>query len=257
MTVHAMESAVWQADDAVHLALALSATPQHGLPLDVQVLDDVLQVLILPSWDSGQDTTLTSLMVRYAMNVNAGATLSTEDARRGFLEHMGMSVEQYVADAVRNGMVQQALEELPPPHPQYAQLQAELAAIRADEGESAEAKVENQYTRVVRPEGNPVAAQLLEKYFRPEDTLWRGMGSIPQSGLMLRPEYSDYDVLRTHPVDIAPVEDTAGCKCGQVLQGLMSPGECPRFAKDCSPQNPVGPCMVSQEGACHTHFLYK
>lgn len=119
-----------------------------------------------------------------------------------------------------------------------------------------EAKVENQYTRVVRPDGNPVAMRYLKKYFQPADSLWRGMGLIPRSGLELRPEFQDYDVLHMYPVDIPDVEDLAGCKCGQVLQGLISPGECPRFAKDCTPQNPVGPCMVSQEGACHTQFLY-
>jgi len=111
------------------------------------------------------------------------------------------------------------------------------------------ASVKNQYTRVVRAEGNPHAQALIEKMFTACDMTWRGFGEIAQSGLAIRKEFAAWDAASI-PVDVEPAREHPGCRCGEVLRGIIRPQECALFGKVCTPENPRGACMVSSEGAC-------
>ncbi|MCK4718150.1 MAG: hydrogenase formation protein HypD, partial [Thermoplasmata archaeon] len=124
-----------------------------------------------------------------------------------------------------------------------------------------EARLENEYTRVVRPEGNPRAIHLMEEVFRPTNVAWRGFPVIPESGLGLREEYAAWDARKKFADVLKPLEgqefkEHPGCKCGDVLRGVMEPDECPLFGKGCSPTSPLGPCMVSFEGGCAIAYKY-
>ncbi len=117
-----------------------------------------------------------------------------------------------------------------------------------DEGRN---EVENEYERFVKTEGNQKAKKLMENVFKPVDDIWRGFPVIPDSKLELRKEYEDFDARENFDLKIERKEDFAeGCRCGDVLKGLIDPPECPLFLDECSPESPVGPCMVSAEGAC-------
>jgi len=113
-----------------------------------------------------------------------------------------------------------------------------------------------QYRRVVRPEGNPQALSLLEEMFEVEDTIWRGIGSIPQSGLKIREQFGNLDAAKQIEVEIPPSVEPKGCICGLILQGLKKPVDCPLFAVHCTPESPVGACMVSSEGTCAAYYKY-
>lgn len=117
--------------------------------------------------------------------------------------------------------------------------------------------VKNEYKKLVRREGNPVALEIIRDVFVEKDDLWRGMGLIPLSGLDLREEYSDFDITKEYPLIYSNYQCKNGCKCGEVLKGRINPRECPLFEKVCNPENPVGPCMVSSEGSCAAYFRYK
>ncbi|HYH03956.1 MAG TPA: hydrogenase formation protein HypD [Bacillota bacterium] len=117
-------------------------------------------------------------------------------------------------------------------------------------------EAENQYRRGVKPEGNPRALQLMAKYFETADSAWRGFDNIGRSGLNLRPEYRNWDALYSIPVEMVTSQPVKGCCCGQVLQGIITPRQCQLFGNACTPQTPVGPCMVSGEGACLAHYRY-
>ena len=122
--------------------------------------------------------------------------------------------------------------------------------------ERGEARVENQYRRAVSPQGNPRAKALLEDVFEPCDSVWRGFGFLPGSGLELSPHYGYFDAERRF--DIGPVDgrEPPGCLCGDILRGLKRPPDCPHFRRACSPKNPVGACMVSSEGTCAAYYKY-
>ena len=118
------------------------------------------------------------------------------------------------------------------------------------------ADIEIAYTRGVMPQGNPVALAAIDEVFETCTSTWRGLGDIPGSGYHIRERFSDYDAeLRFQP-DVEPTQDPKGCRCGDVLRGIMPPDECPLFRKVCTPENPVGPCMVSSEGSCAAYFRY-
>jgi hydrogenase expression/formation protein HypD len=119
-----------------------------------------------------------------------------------------------------------------------------------------ERRVENGYTRAVRREGNPKARAVMEELLEPEDALWRGLGRIPGSGLRLRPGYAALDAARRFSLPEPANVEPPGCGCAQVLQGRMLPRDCPLFARRCTPETPVGPCMVSSEGSCAASFRY-
>ena len=118
------------------------------------------------------------------------------------------------------------------------------------------AEIEIAYARGVNPEGNPVARAAIDEVFETCDATWRGLGEIPGSGYRLRPEFAAFDaVARFRPV-VEPTREPRGCRCGDVLRALMTPAECPLFRTVCTPENPVGPCMVSSEGSCAAYYRY-
>ncbi|MGE5578054.1 MAG: hydrogenase formation protein HypD [Syntrophothermus sp.] len=130
--------------------------------------------------------------------------------------------------------------------------------------EAGEARADNQYRRAVSEEGNRAAQELITKFFHPVDASWRGLGMIPNSGLALREEFGQFDAGQLEAaVEIlrwrknSPSYDISGCACGGVLKGLILPTECRLFGEACTPANPVGPCMVSTEGACAAYFKYE
>jgi len=117
------------------------------------------------------------------------------------------------------------------------------------------AEIVNNYPYVVREEGNPGAWKLAEKYFMPVDMAWREIDVIPKSGMDFCPEYAHFDAKKRFPVTVGKPKPTA-CRCGEVIRGLIEPEECPLFGKACTPAHPIGPCMVSSEGACAAHYKY-
>lgn len=121
------------------------------------------------------------------------------------------------------------------------------------EGRSA---VEIQYSRFVSREGNPKAQALLEEVFTPGDAAWRGIGVIPGSGLEIAPKYAAFDAAKAIAVEVEAAREPQGCLCGEVLKGKVAPFDCPLFGKACTPENPVGACMVSSEGSCAAAHKY-
>ncbi|WP_339945136.1 hydrogenase formation protein HypD [Thermodesulfovibrio sp.] len=117
-------------------------------------------------------------------------------------------------------------------------------------------KIEIQYRDAVKPEGNPKAVEILYRYFEPCDSNWRGIGVIPNSGLRLKEEFLHRDALRLFDTPEIKSVEPRGCQCGLVLRGIKNPPECPLFAKKCTPENPVGACMVSSEGSCAAYYKY-
>jgi hydrogenase expression/formation protein HypD len=115
---------------------------------------------------------------------------------------------------------------------------------------------ENVYPAVVNDVGNPVALDLFKRVFFTADVPWRALGVIPQSGFELAPAYKRFDPLRRFDIELAEDEDHPGCRCGEVIQGKVEPGECALFAKACTPLAPIGPCMVSTEGTCAAWYKY-
>jgi hydrogenase expression/formation protein HypD len=122
--------------------------------------------------------------------------------------------------------------------------------------EQEQAFVEIQYTRVVRDEGNPVALSKMDQAFQQDGALWRGLGWIPESGCRLRDPFSSMDA-RGIEAEVEPSKEHPGCLCGEILQAVRTPPECPLFKTVCHPDHPVGPCMVSIEGACFTYFKFQ
>lgn len=121
----------------------------------------------------------------------------------------------------------------------------------------SEARVENAYKRAVRKEGNTTAQKIVNEIFRGADSGWRGLGVIPQSGLILRDEFTDFDAEKRFDIKIDPVVEHPGCRCGEILCGTINPPECTNFGTNCTPESPLGPCMVSSEGTCAAWFKYR
>jgi hydrogenase expression/formation protein HypD len=128
-----------------------------------------------------------------------------------------------------------------------------MIAVQISKGES---KVENNYARVVRHEGNPKARAFISTYLEPADAQWRGIGNIPGSGLSLRKEFWSFDSEKRFGLNVDYKISSGKCRCGDVLKGKISPEECPLFAKVCTPSKPAGPCMVSSEGTCSASYKY-
>ncbi len=118
------------------------------------------------------------------------------------------------------------------------------------------AQVYNQYSRAVREEGNKLALDLMDEVFEKEDSAWRGIGIIPESGLKIKKEYLGYDAKERIFVQVEKSREPRGCLCGLVIQGKKTPLDCPLFATKCTPQFPIGPCMVSSEGSCQAYYKY-
>lgn len=118
------------------------------------------------------------------------------------------------------------------------------------------AEIEIAYSRGVMKEGNPVALAAIEEVFETVDATWRGLVVIPGSGYAIRDEYKEFDAFARFSPEVEPTQEPKGCRCGDVLRGIMAPNECPLFRKVCTPENPIGPCMVSSEGSCAAYFRY-
>lgn len=119
------------------------------------------------------------------------------------------------------------------------------------------AGVENLYRRAVKEEGNVVAQAVMERYFERMGACWRGIGYVPYSGLRLFPDYGEFDAEKKFPVNVPPPCEREGCLCGDIITGMALPETCPHFDRECTPSSPVGPCMVSSEGACAAHYKYR
>ncbi len=125
--------------------------------------------------------------------------------------------------------------------------------------EAGIAQVHNTYGRGVRAAGNPAAQALLAKVFEVSEAEWRGLGRVPASGLALCGRFRRFDatpLLEGHSLEPAEAREPAGCRCGEVLRGVLDPTRCPLFGRVCTPDQPVGPCMVSSEGSCAAHYRY-
>jgi len=118
-------------------------------------------------------------------------------------------------------------------------------------------KVEIEYSRVVHTEGNVKALALLNQVYERADANWRGFGVIPQSGLVVKDAFSSYDGIKKFDLPTPKASTPQGCRCGQVLKGMITPRECPLFATRCTPTDPVGACMVSSEGTCAAYYKYE
>lgn len=116
--------------------------------------------------------------------------------------------------------------------------------------------IENAYPSGVRAGGNPLARKMIDKYLIPRRDIWRGLGEIDGSGLGIREEYAEYDAERKFNIKYVKSEKGNPCRCGEVIRGKLKPCECPLFGRACIPENPVGPCMVSGEGACAAAYKY-
>jgi hydrogenase expression/formation protein HypD len=133
-------------------------------------------------------------------------------------------------------------------------LQSILMLIR--QHESKKATVEIQYTRAVKPGGNVKAKHILSQVFKPCDAWWRGLGVLKESGLKPSPSYCHFDASEVFNLNTSEPADPPGCRCGDVLKGMLKPSDCKLFRTLCSPSNPLGACMVSSEGACQSYFRY-
>lgn len=122
---------------------------------------------------------------------------------------------------------------------------------------SGKAKVENQYKRVVRKSGNKRALDLVHEVFYIKDSEWRGIGILPASGLALNKKYSVFDAEKTFRLSAIKTRPDKGCICGSVLKGIKTPFDCRLFSKKCTPDNPIGACMVSSEGTCAAYYRYQ
>lgn len=119
------------------------------------------------------------------------------------------------------------------------------------------ATVEIEYSRSVTEDGNRLAQQLIAEVFEECDAVWRGIGIIPGSGLAIRPQFARWDAGKVFAVRFRESRPHPGCRCGDVLRGVLTPPDCKLFATVCTPSNPVGPCMVSSEGACAASYRYE
>ncbi|GLI38174.1 hydrogenase formation protein HypD [Geobacter hydrogenophilus] len=121
---------------------------------------------------------------------------------------------------------------------------------------AGESRVETQYSRVVRPEGNRKAQEVIREVFTPCDAPWRGIGVIPGSGLRIADAYAAFDAEKAISVAVEETREHAGCLCGEILKGKVTPADCPLFGGACTPESPVGACMVSSEGTCAAAYKY-
>lgn len=122
--------------------------------------------------------------------------------------------------------------------------------------EKGESSVLNTYPRTVTWEGNKAAIDMMEKVFETSPARWRGLGTIPGSGLAIRPEYGDFDARHAFDINVPEHPFPSGCRCGEIIRGVIKPTDCSLFREACTPAHPVGPCMVSSEGTCSACYLY-
>ena len=131
----------------------------------------------------------------------------------------------------------------------------------ANQVKEGRAEVENEYVRVVHPEGNPLALKAMKDAFEPADVVWRGFPIIKASGLAVRRKLERHDARKRYEDILGPVQEkeyheAKGCRCGEMLRGIAKSEDCPLFARGCTPNTPIGPCMVSREGSCYISYRY-
>ncbi|MER2602741.1 MAG: hydrogenase formation protein HypD [Candidatus Competibacter phosphatis] len=161
---------------------------------------------------------------------------------------IGTRAYEFVATEYRRPLVIAGFEPLDV-------LQSILMLVR--QINAGEARVENEYTRAVGPEGNRKAQQWMDEVFEVHPSFeWRGLGELPNSALAIRPAFADWDAERRFAVPTIKASDHKACACGEVLRGIKRPEECKVFASACTPDHPLGSCMVSAEGACAAHYHY-
>ncbi len=129
-------------------------------------------------------------------------------------------------------------------------------AMVLDQKRTGRAEVENEYSRVVTASGNGKARDVIGRIFERSDAEWRGIGFLPGSGLAIREEYASFDASARFGLPIPAPTAVGACRCGDVLKGKITPDACPLFGTACTPDGPVGPCMVSTEGTCAAHYKY-
>ena len=122
--------------------------------------------------------------------------------------------------------------------------------------EAEQYKVEIAYRRGVKPEGNKQAKLLMDTVFEVSEANWRGIGVVPLSGLRLRKRYERFDAEKNFDINPGPSSEAKGCICGSILRGVSTPLDCKLFGHSCTPEHPLGPCMVSAEGSCATYYHY-
>ncbi len=122
--------------------------------------------------------------------------------------------------------------------------------------ETGNPELANGYHRAVTFDGNPKAQAVLQKVFETADANWRGLGVIPLSGLKIRKEFAAFDAQKVLGIELGETKDPKGCGCGEILLGLKTPPECPLYKRECTPLQPIGPCMVSSEGTCAAYYRY-
>lgn len=133
-------------------------------------------------------------------------------------------------------------------------LQAILMLVAQNESKAP--GLVNAYARAVAHAGNPKARAIMDQVFEKADALWRGIGHIPDSGMVLRESFYNFDAAKKFDMSVPDTREPAGCNCGRILMGLTRPDQCRLYKKSCTPMHPVGPCMVSSEGACAAFYKY-
>ncbi|MDP3641992.1 MAG: hydrogenase formation protein HypD [Bacteroidota bacterium] len=123
--------------------------------------------------------------------------------------------------------------------------------------ETGEPRNEIQYKRAVKPQGNLKAVKILNEVFELKDDWWRGLGVVPNSGLKLKKEFEEFDAEKYFDLNLPEPEEAIGCICGEILKGKKLPTDCKLFGEICTPDNPVGACMVSAEGSCQAYYKYR
>ena len=139
----------------------------------------------------------------------------------------------------------------------FEDLQMALALATLTEAmRDSRVELVNNYPEAVKPTGNVHALKLIDEIFESADVRWRGLGIIPQSGMVLRERYQKYDAQQRFGMDTPEDHEPKSCRCGEVIRGLVRPDACKLFDTVCTPINPIGPCMVSSEGTCQAWFKY-
>ncbi len=134
-------------------------------------------------------------------------------------------------------------------------MQAILMLVR--QVNDGRAEVENEFVRAVTPHGNRAAQAVVAEVFETRESFeWRGLGEVPRSALRIRDRFARFDAERRFALDYRPVPDHKACECGPILRGVKTPRDCRLFGTVCTPQTPMGSCMVSSEGACAAHYAY-
>ena len=133
---------------------------------------------------------------------------------------------------------------------------AEAAEQKPDKSKDFSAQIDLGYSRGVEFAGNTVAKAAIDEVFEPSNASWRGLGEIPGTGLTIRKQWQEYDAAKRFVVQLPPTVEPKGCQCGDILRGVISPHDCRLFGRACTPENPLGPCMVSSEGSCAAWYRY-